>query len=51
MYNDISSLQGAANLASIKTVKINLSLLTNQRDPVTGNFLRTSMSASARLNY
>lgn len=50
-FNDISSPQGAANLASIKTVKINLSLLTNQRDPVTGNFLRTSMSASARLNY
>lgn len=38
-------------ISSIKTVKINLSLLTNQRDPVTGNFLRTSMSASARLNY
>jgi hypothetical protein len=40
-----------AIITSIKTVKINLSLLTNQRDPVTGNFLRTSMSASARLNY
>jgi type II secretory pathway pseudopilin PulG len=40
-----------AIIASIKTVKINLSLLTNQRDPVTGNFVRTSMSASARLNY
>jgi hypothetical protein len=48
---DISTPTGAANLASIKTVKINLSLLTNQRDPVTGNFLRTSMSASSRLNY
>ena len=48
---DISTSAGAANLASIKTVKINLSLLTNQRDPVTGNFVRTSMSASARLNY
>jgi prepilin-type N-terminal cleavage/methylation domain-containing protein len=48
---DISTTAGAANLASIKTVKINLSLLTNQRDPVTGNFLRTSISASARLNY
>jgi hypothetical protein len=49
--SDISTQQGAANLAKIKTVKINLSLLTNQRDPVTGNFLRTSMSASSRLSY
>ena len=49
--SDISTPQGAQNLAKIKTVKINLSLLTNQRDPVTGNFLRTSMSASSRLNY
>jgi prepilin-type N-terminal cleavage/methylation domain-containing protein len=48
---DISTAAGAANLASIKTVKINLNLLTNQRDPVTGNFVRTSMSASSRLNY
>jgi prepilin-type N-terminal cleavage/methylation domain-containing protein len=40
-----------AIIATIKTVKINLSLLTNQRDPVTGNFVRTSMSASSRLNY
>jgi len=40
-----------AIIVTIKTVKINLSLLTNQRDPATGNFLRTSMSASARLNY
>jgi prepilin-type N-terminal cleavage/methylation domain-containing protein len=42
---------GQALISSIKTVKINLSLLTNQRDPQTGNFLRTSMSASSRLNY
>lgn len=48
---DISTAAGATNLASIKTVKINLSLLTNQRDPLTGNFLRTSMSASSRLSY
>jgi prepilin-type N-terminal cleavage/methylation domain-containing protein len=40
-----------AIITTIKTIKINLSLLTNQRDPVTGNFLRTSMSASVRLNY
>ena len=50
-YADRLTLQGIANLASIKTVKINLTLLTNQRDPVTGNYLRTTMSASARLNY
>jgi type II secretory pathway pseudopilin PulG len=49
--NDRSTPQGIANLTSIKTVKINLSLLTNQRDPATGNFVRTSMSASSRLNY
>jgi len=49
--SDISTAQGAANLATIKTVKINLSLLTNQRDPQTGSFLRTTMSASSRLNY
>jgi prepilin-type N-terminal cleavage/methylation domain-containing protein len=48
---DISTSQGSTNLAAIKTVKINLSLLTNQRDPQTGSFLRTSMSASARLSY
>ena len=42
---------GQALISSIKTVKINLSLLTNQRDPQTGGFLRTSMSASARLSY
>lgn len=40
-----------AIILTIKTVKINLSLLTNQRDPVTGNFVRTSMSTSSRLNY
>jgi type II secretory pathway pseudopilin PulG len=49
--SDISTPQRAANLAKIKTVKINLSLLTTQRDPQTGNFVRTSMSASSRLNY
>lgn len=42
---------GQALISSIKTVKINLSLLTNQRDPLTGNFVRTSMSASSRLSY
>lgn len=37
-------------LATIKTVKINLSLLTNQRDPASGGFISTSMSATSRLN-
>jgi prepilin-type N-terminal cleavage/methylation domain-containing protein len=50
-YADISTPQGSANLATIKTIKINLSMLTNQRDPQTGNFVRTSMSASSRLGY
>jgi prepilin-type N-terminal cleavage/methylation domain-containing protein len=39
-----------ATIASIKTVKINLSLLTNQQDPASGGFISTSMSATARLN-
>jgi prepilin-type N-terminal cleavage/methylation domain-containing protein len=37
-------------IATIKTVNINLSLLTNQRDPESGGFLTTSMSATSRLN-
>jgi prepilin-type N-terminal cleavage/methylation domain-containing protein len=49
--SDISTEQGISNLAKIKTVKINLSLVTNQRDPQTGNFVRTSMSAGSRLSY
>jgi hypothetical protein len=48
---DISKEPGITNLSKIKTVKINLSLLTNQRDPQTGGYARTSMSASSRLNY
>lgn len=44
-------LADAAKVSSIKTVKINLSLLTNQRDPVTGGFVRTSMSGSSRVSY
>ena len=41
--NDISKEPGITNLAKIKTVKINLTLLTNQRDGQTGGFTRTSM--------
>jgi len=37
-------------IATIKTVKINLSLLTNQQDPASGGFISTSMSATSRLN-
>lgn len=51
MGSDISKEPGISNLAKIKTVKISLSLLTNQRDLQTGGFTRTSMSASSRLNY
>jgi prepilin-type N-terminal cleavage/methylation domain-containing protein len=45
---DLHSAPGT--IASIKTVKINLSLLTNQRDPASGGFISTSMSATSRLN-
>jgi hypothetical protein len=48
---DIGSGIDRIAISGIKTVKINLSLLTNQRDPQTGGFTRTSMTASARLNY
>jgi prepilin-type N-terminal cleavage/methylation domain-containing protein len=47
---DISTPAGAGAIASIKTVKINLSLVTPVRDPGTNTFARTSMSGSARLN-
>ena len=47
---DISTPAGAAILASVKTIKINLSLVTPARDLNTGSVTRTSMSASARLN-
>jgi prepilin-type N-terminal cleavage/methylation domain-containing protein len=45
---DISTPASQALIASIKTVKINLSLLS-QRD-LESSFIRTSMSATARLN-
>jgi len=47
---DISTSGGQATIASIKTIKINLSLGTNLRDPASGGLMRTSMSATARLN-
>ena len=48
---DVSSDSGKVKIASIKTVKINLSLLTNQRDPASGGYVRTAMSSTSRLNY
>jgi hypothetical protein len=47
---DISTPAGVSRIAAIKTVKINLSLLTSLRDPATNGLVRTSMSATARLN-
>ncbi len=47
---DISTPQGVNTIAKIKTVKINLSLMTPVRDPGTNNFARAAMSATARLN-
>lgn len=41
---------GQTPIARIKTVKINLSLITNQRSPAIGGSVQTSMSATARLN-
>jgi len=48
---DISTPAGKVVISSIKTVKINLSLLTTQHDLETNGFARTSMSAISRLNY
>lgn len=47
---DISTPAGQAVISSIKTVKINLSLLSKVRDPATGGLMRASMSATVRLN-
>jgi prepilin-type N-terminal cleavage/methylation domain-containing protein len=46
---DISTAAGQNLIATIKTVKINLSLLS-RRDPESNTFIRTSMSATSRLN-
>jgi type II secretory pathway pseudopilin PulG len=48
---DISTSAGQAAISSIKTVKINLNLRANVRDPMAGGPMRTSMSATARLNH
>jgi len=47
---DIGSGVDVNTISKIKTVKINLSLLTNLRDPATNGFVRTSLAATARLN-
>ncbi len=49
VFGNVSTQNGILNLATIKTVKINLSLLT--RDTESNGFTRTSMSATSRLNY
>jgi hypothetical protein len=48
--SDISTDAGRKNLAAIKTIKINLSLLTTVRDAASNSQMRNSMSATARLN-
>jgi prepilin-type N-terminal cleavage/methylation domain-containing protein len=48
--SDISTDNGKKNLAAIKTIKINLSLLTTLRDPSNNGQVRNSLSATARLN-
>jgi type II secretory pathway pseudopilin PulG len=47
---DISTPGGQAIISSIQTVKINLNLLTSLRDPSSGDQVRTSLSATARLS-
>ena len=47
---DISTAAGQASIRQIRTVKINLSLFSVERDMITGRPVRTSMSATARLN-
>lgn len=46
--NDISTPQGALNIASIATVRINLTLLASQRDAVTGQPVTLALSGVAR---
>ena len=46
--NDISTPQGALNVASIATIKINLMLATSQRDPASGQPITVALSALAR---
>jgi len=48
--SDISTAQGKSNLAAIKTIKINLSLVTPVLDQGANSVTRTSMSASATVN-
>lgn len=47
---NISTTSGQATIASIRTIKINLSLVTTLRDPASGGYMRTSMSATSRLS-
>ncbi len=47
---DISTAAGQNTIGQIKTIKINLSLLSIEREMVSRTQVRTSMSATARLN-
>lgn len=47
---DISTAAGQTTISQIKTIKINLSLLSAERDLTNRAQVRTSMSATARLN-
>lgn len=48
---DISTDAGKTTIASISTVKVNLTLLTNVPDPASGGSMRTSLSGTARLSH
>ena len=48
---DISTASGQATIDSISTVKINLTILSNLRDPETGGTMGTSMSGTAKVGH
>jgi prepilin-type N-terminal cleavage/methylation domain-containing protein len=48
---DISTASGQAAIDSISTVKINLTILSNLRDPATGGLMGTSMSGTAKVGH
>lgn len=48
---DISTPSGQATIDSISTVKINLTILSNLRDPATGGPMGTSLSGTAKVGH
>lgn len=48
---DISTASGQATIDSISTVKINLTILSNLRDPETGGTMGTSLSGTAKVGH